>query len=183
MTAIGIPGDAVSILGFPVPDEGPVFLVVLGLHVVAGLVAVASGTGAALTRKGSPRHVRFGRTYVLAIAAVVVTMAVLSLIRWPRDVHLLALGIVAGTEAMIGFMDRRGRRRDRVHIIAMGSSFVVLLTAFYVDNGPNLPLWSLLPEWTYWALPALVGAPIVTRAVLRRSSRPLRTDDPGAGMP
>jgi hypothetical protein len=50
-----------------------------------------------------------------------------------------------------------------------------LLTAFYVDNGKQLPLWRNLPHWTYWTLPALVGLPIVVWALLyhplmRRSS-------------
>jgi hypothetical protein len=32
-----------------------------------------------------------------------------------------------------------------VHVTAMGVSYIVLLTAFYVDNGPHLPLWRSLP--------------------------------------
>lgn len=167
--ATGTTVHAVSIAGFPIPDEGPIFLAVLAVHVLAGSAAVVSGAGAAVTRKGSRQHVRFGRSYLLAVATVVVTMAVLALIRWPRDVHLLALGVVSGTAALVGLLDRRGRRRDPLHVLAMGMSFVALLTAFYVDNGPNLPLWNLLPAWAFWVLPALVGAPITARAALRRS--------------
>ena len=29
----------------------------------------------------------------------------------------------------------------KLHITGMGTSYVLLLTAFYVDNGKNLPLW------------------------------------------
>ena len=49
----------------------------------------------------------------------------------------------------------------------MSSSYVLLLTAFYVDNGKQLPLWRQLPIWTYWTLPALIGAPIIVWALLR----------------
>jgi hypothetical protein len=42
-----------------------------------------------------------------------------------------------------------------------------LLTAFYVDNGPNLPIWRDLPPIAYWIAPSVVGIPIIAWAVLR----------------
>jgi len=42
-----------------------------------------------------------------------------------------------------------------------------MLTAFYVDNGPHLPLWDRLPTLAFWLLPSAIGAPIITRAVIR----------------
>jgi hypothetical protein len=44
---------------------------------------------------------------------------------------------------------------------------VVLLTAFYVDNGKNLPIWRALPTLAYWLAPAAVGVPIIVYAMLR----------------
>jgi len=49
----------------------------------------------------------------------------------------------------------------------MGGSYVLMLTAFYVDNGKSLPLWRDLPTLTYWLLPAAVGAPLIARAIAR----------------
>lgn len=49
----------------------------------------------------------------------------------------------------------------RLHIAGIGASYVLLLTAFYVDNGPNLPLWRLLPRIAFWQLPTAVRAPII----------------------
>jgi hypothetical protein len=49
----------------------------------------------------------------------------------------------------------------------MGASYIFLLTAFYVDNGKNLPLWRELPELTFWLLPAAIGAPLLINAFLR----------------
>jgi hypothetical protein len=64
---------------------------------------------------------------------------------------------------------RRQRWREwvKVHIRGMGTSYVLLLTAFYVDNGPNLPLWKELPPLAFWVLPSMVGVPIFVWALLR----------------
>jgi hypothetical protein len=42
-----------------------------------------------------------------------------------------------------------------------------MLTAFYVDNGPNLPFWRELPPLALWVLPAIVGLPIWLTAFVR----------------
>jgi hypothetical protein len=49
----------------------------------------------------------------------------------------------------------------------MGISYVAMLTAFYVDNGPHLPLWDRLPTLAFWLLPSAAGVPIIARAVRR----------------
>ena len=52
----------------------------------------------------------------------------------------------------------------------MAVSYIALVTGFYVDNGPNLPLWNLLPHITYWLLPIVIGIPLLLRS-LRRTTR------------
>jgi hypothetical protein len=49
----------------------------------------------------------------------------------------------------------------------MGLSYVLLLVAFCVDNGKQLPLWKDLPYFMYWLLPLAIGVPPVIRALLR----------------
>jgi hypothetical protein len=49
----------------------------------------------------------------------------------------------------------------------MGASCVLLLTAFYVDNGKHLPLWRELPQIAFWLLPGAVGLPLILRALQR----------------
>jgi hypothetical protein len=71
---------------------------------------------------------------------------------------------------------RLRRPGDAVHITGMGSSYIALLTAFYVDNGKNLPLWSHLPHIAYWVLPNMIGVPLLARA-LRRAHAPRRAHD------
>lgn len=169
MDAPAGPVAAADVLGVEVPDTRPVFLAVLGVHVAAGIVAVLAGLIAARTGKRAGRHPRAGRVYLGALGVLAGTAAGLAALSWPDDVHLLVLGAGAGAAGLGGYVARRRRRPGwaRRHIIGMGGSYVVLLTAFYVDNGPQLPLWQLLPAWTFWVLPTAGGA-LVIAAALRR---------------
>ena len=47
----------------------------------------------------------------------------------------------------------------------MGISYIAMLTAFYVDNGKNLPIWRDLPPVAYWLLPSAVGLPLIIWAL------------------
>ena len=159
---------ASRILGDEVGSAAPAFLAVLAVHVLAGLTAVIAGAIAALARKGSPRHIRAGCWYYRAITVVFATAAVLAAMRWAQDWHLLALGAVAFTAATIGYLHRRRHRPgDTGHIAGMGIGYTAMLTAFYVDNGPHLPLWNRLPALAFWLLPSAIAAPLIIRAIAR----------------
>jgi hypothetical protein len=170
---------AAHILGTAVGSTAPLFLAVLAVHVLAGVAAVTSGAVAALTRKGSPRHRRAGRTFYRAISVVFVTATILSAMRWRQDYHLFIIGAIAFTAATIGYQHRRQHRPgDTGHIVGMGVGYVAMLTAFYVDNGPHLPLWDRLPPITFWFLPSAIGAPIIIKAVAHhRAMRTSRAAD------
>jgi len=161
------------ILGIDVPTKAPLFLAVLGVHIPAGLTCVITGATAGLTRKGSRRHLVAGRIYFWAVGVVFTTALLLTVLRWPHDLHLAVIGAVSFTAALVG---RAARRRhwpsDRAHILGMGISYIALLTAFYVDNGPHLPAWDRLPTITFWLAPTLIGALIIRRALTRARTRP-----------
>ncbi|HJY58186.1 MAG TPA: hypothetical protein VJ418_17540 [Streptosporangiaceae bacterium] len=159
---------ASRILGDQVGSTAPVFLAFLALHVIAGLTAVISGAIAAVVRKGSPRHIRAGRWFYRAITVVFATATVLAAMRWRQDYYLFIIGAVAFTAATIGYQHRRRHRPgDTGHIAGMGIGYTAMLTAFYVDNGPHLPLWDRLPVLTFWLLPGAIAAPIIVRAMIR----------------
>jgi hypothetical protein len=159
---------ASRILGDQVGSTAPVFLAFLAVHVIAGLTAVIAGAAAALSPKGGPRHVRAGRWYYRAITVVFATATILAAMRWRQDYYLFIIGAVAFTAATVGYQHRRRRRPgDTGHIAGMGIAYVAMLTAFYVDNGPRLPLWDRLPAFTFWLLPSVIGAPVIIRAILR----------------
>jgi hypothetical protein len=166
---------AARMFGDHVGSTAPVFLAFLAVHVLAGLTAVITGAAAALVRKGSPRHIRAGRWYYRAITVVFATATILAAMRWRQDYYLFLIGAVAFTAATIGVQHRRRHRPgDTGHIVGMGIAYVAMLTAFYVDNGPHLPLWDRLPTLTFWFLPTAIGAPIITRAVIRARAHRLR---------
>ncbi len=159
---------ASRILGDQVGSSASAFLAFLALHVIAGLTAVITGAAAALTRKGSPRHIRAGRRFYRAITVVFATATALSVMRWRQDYYLFIIGAVAFTTATIGYEHRRRHRPgDTGHIAGMGIGYTAMLTAFYVDNGPHLPLWDRLPVLTFWLLPAAIATPLIIRAVVR----------------
>jgi hypothetical protein len=158
-----------SVLGVEIPSTSLLFLAIVGLHVVLGLTAVLVGAVAMLSEKGMPRHIVFGQTYYWCLAALFASASVLALIRWAEDDHLFVLGALAFAAATFGrsAAKRKWRNWPRLHIAGMGSSYIVMLTAFYVDNGKNLPLWRDLHPIAYWTVPAIIGAPIMIWALLR----------------
>ena len=171
---------ASRILGDQVGSTAPVFLAFLAIHVIAGLTAVITGAVAALSVKGSPRHIRAGRLFYRAISVVFATATALAIMRWRQDYYLLIIGAVAFGSATVGYLHRRRRRPgDTGHITGMGVAYAAMLTAFYVDNGPHLPLWDHLPTPAFWLLPSAIAAPLIFRAVKRaQNTTPALPDRP-----
>jgi hypothetical protein len=146
--------------------------VVIVAHIAAGVTAVVAGAVAMFAPKRPGRHPRAGRIYLGALTALLATACAIAIAR-PHTAYLLILGGAALALAGTGFMARRVRWRHWLphHIIDMGSSYVLALTAFYVDNGPRLPVWRLLPPLSFWFLPAAVGIPLILWALHRHTGR------------
>lgn len=158
-----------EVAGFPIASNSPYFLSALTVHVVVALGSVICGAIAMLSQKRSGRHPLFGTIYYWLLAVVFASATLLSLMRWREDYYLFILGGVAFTLATVGRLARRHLWAwwAITHVTCMGMSYVVLLTAFYVDNGANLPVWRLLPHITYWLAPSIVGIPLIVRALVR----------------
>ena len=159
----------INVAGIEIPSDSPVFLAALGVHVLFGLSCVVAGVVAMLSRKRPGRHPRFGAIYYYCLSAVFASATVLSAMRWAEDYHLFILGTLSFATASLGRMAlrRHWRNQIRLHISCMGISYILLLTAFYVDNGRNLPLWNKLPQLAFWVLPTAAGIPFIVRALLR----------------
>ena len=165
------------IAGIPIPSASPYFLAGVAVHVVFGLTCVVSGAVAMLSPKRPGRHPAAGSIYVWAMSGVFLTASALAVARWREDRVLFFLAALSFGLAIVGRQARRGAWRSwpRWHMSGMGLSYIVLLTAFYVDNGQNLPVWRDLPPLTYWLAPSMVGLPILAVAFFRHplvSSRP-----------
>jgi uncharacterized membrane protein len=162
-------GNPIVIEGIAIPFSSPVLLAVVAIHVLAGLLCVVSGVGAMLGRKGDDRHRIFGRVYFMSFMVVFITAAVLSAARWREDYYLFIIGAAAFASAFAGrsAVKRPQVWRIKTHITGMGLSFILLLTAFYLDNGANLPVWKNLPHFMYWLLPFAAGIPITMYAAVK----------------
>ena len=162
--------DSVTVIGgIVIPSTSPLFLACIAVHVAAALACLASGAIAMLSKKGRGRHSTFGGAYYWCLAVVCGSAAILSIVRWAEDRVLFALAVVSFAAANLGRAAIRGRWMPtaRLHFVGMGLSYIVLLTAFYVDNGKNLPLWDRLPAIAYWLVPSVIGLPIMAWALLR----------------
>ncbi|MGH8629204.1 MAG: hypothetical protein ACREU7_00360, partial [Burkholderiales bacterium] len=154
--------DPIVVAGIEIPCNAPFFLTVLAVHIPFGLACVVTGLVAMLSRKISGRHPRFGTMYYWCLFVVFVTASLLAAMRWVEDYHLFILGALSFAAASLGRTAHRRRWRGwvRLHIGGMGLSYILMLTAFYVDNGKSLPLWKDLPPITYWLLPSAIGLPL-----------------------
>lgn len=164
--------EGVTVGGIPIPSRDRWFLAAVAVHVAGGIVAIIAGALAMLSTKGKGRHPKAGTVYFWSLGLIALTAGLLAVMRWPEDNHLAALGAVAIASGIIGRTARRKRwhRWLPIHITGMGVSYITVVTAFYVDNGRHLPLWNRLPVIAFWFLPAVVGAPIILRALRRPRS-------------
>jgi hypothetical protein len=145
------------------------FALILAVHIVAGLTCVVTGAVALLSRKSRGRHPAYGEVYYWALAVVFATATAMAGMRWAESAYLFVLGCVAFGFGSLAYA--AGKRRWpgwlTMHMLGMSLSYIVLLTAFYVDNGPKLPLWDRLPTLAFWLGPSLIGLPLLARALVR----------------
>ena len=71
-------------------------------------------------------------------------------------------------------------------VIIAGTSigYTAMLTAFYADNAPCLPVRDRLPVLAFWLLPGAIATPLIARAVAgARHAAPQARLDAGSGFP
>ncbi|GMO19407.1 MULTISPECIES: hypothetical protein [Bradyrhizobium] len=171
--------ETTIVAGIEIPSTDHFFLaLIFGVHIPLGLASVAIGAIAMLSQKRRGRHSRLGTIYFWCLLALFASATLLSLMRWAENYHLFVLGTLSFACAWIGRTALRHRWRYwvRVHIAGMGLSYILMLVAFYVDNGKQLPLWKDLPHFMYWLIPLAVGIPLIVRALLWPPLAPARPD-------
>lgn len=161
-------GHPTTIEGFEIPYNGTFFLVVLAIHIIAGLTGVISGIFAMVSRKQHGSHTKSGNIYYWALWVVFLTAMLIAFVRWKEDYHLFILGTCSFGAAFFGrlALKKRWYKWSIYHITGMGASYIFLLIAFYVDNGKFLPFWKDLHPVIYWVLPLIIGVPILIRTLL-----------------
>lgn len=175
--------NILTTIGISVPCDSSIFITVLIVHILFGMTCVLAGLVTLLSKKLPGRHPKFGTIYYRSLSVVFVSAGVLAAYHWAEDYHLFLLGALSFSAAFLGRMAHRRRWRGwlRLHILGMGLSYILMLTAFYVDNGKSLPLWKELPTIAYWVLPSAIGLPLIVHALLyhplvRQSRKEMASD-------
>ncbi len=159
--------------GFPLS-----FFLPLVVHALAAATTGVTGVITFSRPKRSVRHPKWGGRYLWAYTVVVLTAIILSVKRWPADAYLFGLAILGYGLALAAYAARRFRQKPimkRVvgpwwivaHLIGMIGSYVVLWTAFYVDNAHLIPGLKHLPALTFWVLPSFIGLPFLVVSLSR----------------
>ena len=159
--------------GFPLS-----FFLLLVVHILAGLMTGVTGIMAFYAPKRPDRHHRWGTNCVWAYTVVFLTATTLSVQRWQADAYLFFLAVIGYGLALCGYGARRFRREPWIrsmlgkqwiviHIVGMIGSYVVLWTAFLVDNAHRIPGLNQLPPLTFWMLPSLIGLPFLVVSLSR----------------
>jgi hypothetical protein len=154
------------------------FFLPLVVHALAGLTTGVTGVLAFRAPKSRGRHHQWGKSYLWAYSVVFLTATILSVQRMPSDAYLLVLATLGYGLALCGYVARRfrqeslvrrmvGKRWVVVHIIGVIGSYVVLWTAFYVDNAHLIPGLKELPTLTFWVLPSLIALPFLVVSLSR----------------
>jgi hypothetical protein len=159
--------------GFPLS-----FFLPLVVHALAALMTGVTGviTFSRPKRRGS--HPKWGGRYLWAYTMVFLTAIILSIQHWPTDAYLVVLAVLGYGFATVGYLARRFRQQPPVmrvlgkqwisiHIIGMIGSYIVLWTAFYVDNAHLIPGLKQLPILTFWVLPTMIALPFLVLSLSR----------------
>jgi hypothetical protein len=158
------------------------FFLPLVVHALAGLTTAITGVVAFSVQKGPAHHHRWGTRYLWAYTVVFLTATILSVQHWPADAYLFGLAVLGFSFALGGYSARRFRQTPWLHrllgewwviahLVGMIGSYVVLWTAFYVDNAHLFPGLNQLPTLTFWVAPTLIALPFLVLSTRRIAPR------------
>jgi hypothetical protein len=154
------------------------FFLPLTVHAWAGLATGVIGVVIFCVPKRRERHPRWGTRYLWAYTLFFFTATLLFVQRWSIDAYLFLMALIGYGLALGGYAIRRFRREPWVtrvlgkqwviaHIVGMIGSYIVLWTAFYVDNAHLIPLLHQVPPLIFWVLPTLIGLPFMVLSISR----------------
>src|SRR6266568_3822062 len=161
------------------------FFFPLVMHALAGLVTGITGVMTFRLSKRQVGHPQWGKRYLRAYTMVFLTATMLSVQRWEADAYLFILATIGYGSALGGYAARRFRKAPLVmcvlgkqwitaHIVGTIGSYIVLWTAFYVDNAHLFPGLKELPILTFWVLPTMIALPFLVVSLSRFAPKTVR---------
>ncbi len=129
-------------------------------HITLGTLGLLLGLLAMLSRKRPGFHPRIGEAYHWVMLGVCVSAGALAILDWERLWMFLPITTGSYAFALAGYGAAKLRFPGwlKVHVIGQGGSCIALLTALLVVNWDS--------AWA-WAIPTLLGTPLIARAVRR----------------
>lgn len=140
------------------------------VHIASGTICLLTGPVALLARKTNGLHTVTGEVYHASYVLILITSVIMAILHWEQSAFLLYIAIFSYGLALFGYVARKRQRPGWLgrHISGMGGSYIGVITAVLVVNGPNLPGLSALLPLLLWFLPTIVGSPLIGRTIARR---------------
>jgi len=145
------------------------FSYLLKIHIACGVLSLILGPFAMFAKKRKGFHTQIGFFYFYLVAGACATSLVLALMQWERSWYLFFVGLFSFSFALKGYWAAKKRKPNwiPVHISGMLGSYIAMVTAFLVVQRTSIPFLNTLPVWVTWALPTLVGSPLVALAQVK----------------
>ena len=160
--------DGLTIIaGIPIPSTSPVFLAVVGFHVLLGLICTLVGIVAMLSKKGARKALEFWNNLFLVFIPRFCVLYVIgccpvagrlpSLFYWITFICFSVLG-PKGDAQSAQFYPTRHRNGDTLY-----SAFDRLLRR----QRQELALLNRFPQIGFWIVPSAIGIPIIAFVLWR----------------
>lgn len=139
------------------------FRTILLAHIAMGIVGLVVGPVLMFSRKTDGIHTKLGEFYHWVMLGICASAAALALLDWEQLWGFLWIGLGSYAFAFLGYISGKLRWRKWLipHVIGQGGSYIAIITAVAVTNQRYLSGWSGLSEPWAWALPTVVGTPII----------------------
>jgi hypothetical protein len=136
---------------------------ILMVHIALGTAGLVLGVVAMTARKLVGVHTRAGEAYHWVMLGVCMSAGTLAILDWQRIWWFLPIAVGSYAFALLGYVAAKRRWRGwlRAHLAGQGGSYIAMLTAVLVVNWETLTgTRGTASPWA-WALPTLVGSPII----------------------